>query len=57
MTRGQLEDPAVGAALLEQIPLGRFLTPDEVATAVLYASTATGLTGSSLIIDGGWTAK
>jgi NAD(P)-dependent dehydrogenase (short-subunit alcohol dehydrogenase family) len=43
----------------ERIPLGRLGTPDEVASAALFlASPAAALvTGTSLIVDGGWTAQ
>lgn len=59
MTAAQLDDPEVGPALLAQIPQGRFGSPEEVAEAVLFAaSPAAGLiTGSSLLLDGGWTAQ
>jgi NAD(P)-dependent dehydrogenase (short-subunit alcohol dehydrogenase family) len=59
MTAAQLDDPEIGGALLAQIPAGRFGTPEEVAAAVVYAaSPAAGLvTGTSLVIDGGWTAR
>jgi NAD(P)-dependent dehydrogenase (short-subunit alcohol dehydrogenase family) len=59
MTAAQLDDPAIGPALLEQIPLGRFATLEQVAAAVVYAASdaAGALTGTSLVIDGGWTAK
>lgn len=55
----QLDDPAVGPALLAQIPGGRFGTAEEVASAVVYAASpaAALMTGSSLILDGGWTAR
>ena len=41
-----------------QIPLGRIGTVEEVASAALFlASPAAALvTGSSLLVDGGWTA-
>ncbi len=44
---------------LNNIPLGRFATESDIATAVVYlASQASSMmTGSSLVIDGGWTAK
>lgn len=39
-------------------PVGRMGTPEEIAAAVLYLSSdeATFITGSALIIDGGWSA-
>lgn len=59
MTAAQLDDPAASAALLDQIPLGRFATVDDVAAAVVFAASdeAAMLTGSSLVVDGGWTAR
>jgi NAD(P)-dependent dehydrogenase (short-subunit alcohol dehydrogenase family) len=59
MTAAQLDDPEVGPALLGQIPLGRFGTVEEVAGAVVYAASpaAALMTGTSLVLDGGWTAR
>lgn len=59
MTAAQLDDPEVGPALLAGIPLGRFGTPEEVAGAGVFAasSSAALMTGSSLVLDGGWTAR
>jgi NAD(P)-dependent dehydrogenase (short-subunit alcohol dehydrogenase family) len=59
LTAAQLDDPRIGPALLEQIPQGRFGTAEEVGAAVAFAaSPAAGLmTGSSLVLDGGWTAR
>ena len=59
MTAAQLDDPMVGAALLAQIPAGRFASVQEIAEAVLFAASpaASLMTGTSLIIDGGWTAQ
>jgi NAD(P)-dependent dehydrogenase (short-subunit alcohol dehydrogenase family) len=39
-------------------PVGRMGTPEEIAAAVLYLASdqATFITGSALIIDGGWSA-
>ena len=44
---------------LTNIPLGRFATESDVATAITFLSSdaSSMITGSSLIIDGGWTAK
>jgi NAD(P)-dependent dehydrogenase (short-subunit alcohol dehydrogenase family) len=59
MTAAQLDDPDIGPGLLARIPYGRFGTPQDVASAVLYAASpaASMMTGSSLMLDGGWTAQ
>jgi NAD(P)-dependent dehydrogenase (short-subunit alcohol dehydrogenase family) len=57
MTRPFLADPGARTAIVEQIPLGRLGTPDEVAAAVLFAAQSTLMTGASLRVDGGWTAR
>jgi NAD(P)-dependent dehydrogenase (short-subunit alcohol dehydrogenase family) len=59
MTATQLEDPEIGGEFLAQIPRGRFGEVDEVARAVVFAASpaASLMTGSSLILDGGWTAR
>ena len=46
-------------SVLKNIPLGRLATESDVATAVVYLSSnaSSMITGSSLVIDGGWTAK
>ena len=42
----------------ERVPLTRMLSPREIADAVLYLSgdTSSGITGTSLVVDGGYTA-
>jgi NAD(P)-dependent dehydrogenase (short-subunit alcohol dehydrogenase family) len=44
---------------LNNIPLGRIATESDVATAITYLSSnaSSMITGTSIIIDGGWTAK
>lgn len=44
--------------LLSRIPLGRFGVPEELVSAALFlASDASGfMTGSTVVVDGGWTA-
>jgi NAD(P)-dependent dehydrogenase (short-subunit alcohol dehydrogenase family) len=53
-----LDDPNTRKWILNRIPLGRVGTVEEVALAVVFlASSAAALvTGSSLLVDGGWTA-
>ena len=45
--------------MLNNIPLRRFATLSDVATAVVFLSSdaSSMITGSSILIDGGWTAK
>ena len=52
-----LGDPDARARMLARIPLGRFVTPEEVAAAVLYLASpeAASVTGHTLLVDGGVT--
>jgi NAD(P)-dependent dehydrogenase (short-subunit alcohol dehydrogenase family) len=58
LTEPFFQDPDTRKWILDRIPRGRAGTLDEVANAVVFlASPAAGLvTGSSLLVDGGWTA-
>ena len=58
-TSGMFEDPEFKAFVLDLIPLKRLGQPEDVAAAVVYlASPAAGMvTGTSLLVDGGWTAR
>jgi NAD(P)-dependent dehydrogenase (short-subunit alcohol dehydrogenase family) len=59
MTAPFLADPAFRADVERRIPLGRIGRVEDVTGAVVYlASPAAALvTGTSLVVDGGWTAE
>ena len=59
MTERRREDPEAYALMRSRIPLGRFAEPIEIANAVLYlASDESGyVTGSEVVVDGGWIAQ
>ena len=52
-------DPAKSAALLAQTPLGRYAKSEEIAAAALYicSDAAAYMTGTDMLIDGGWCAQ
>src|SRR6516162_5550950 len=58
LTKPFFDDPKTRKWILDRIPLGRAGTVEDVAHAVVFlASPAASLvTGSSLLVDGGWTA-
>ncbi len=59
MTEARRRDPANYRLMVSRIPLGRYGEPDEVAYGVLYLASdeSAYVTGSELVIDGGWTAQ
>ena len=59
MTQRRRENPTNYERMLSRIPMGRYGEPEEVANGVLYlASDESGwVTGSELVMDGGWTAQ
>lgn len=59
LTHDRLNDPAIGGDLLARIPMGRFGQIQDVVGAVVFlASPAAALiTGTTLMVDGGWTAQ
>jgi len=59
LTSPMLDDPVFSRFVLDMIPLGEVGTVDDVAAAVLYLSSrgARMVTGHSLLVDGGWTAR
>lgn len=52
-----LSDPANRDRMLARIPSGRFITPEDVAAAVIYLASpaAASVTGHTLVVDGGIT--
>jgi len=59
MTKKFLKNKKFKNNMLKNIPLGRFADVSDVATAVAFlaSDSASMITGSSIMIDGGWTAK
>ena len=59
LTRPMLEQPEFQQSVIASIPLGHTGTPEDVAHAVAFLASgkASLITGSSLLVDGGWTAR
>ena len=59
LTRPMLEDPDFKQFVMSKIPLGELADPGDVANAVVYLASdlAKMVTGTSLVVDGGWTAQ
>jgi cyclopentanol dehydrogenase len=59
MTERRRADPEQNQLMVSRIPLGRYGQPIEVALGVLYLASdeSSFVTGSELVIDGGWTAQ
>jgi NAD(P)-dependent dehydrogenase (short-subunit alcohol dehydrogenase family) len=58
LTEPMFEDKEFYNEVLSRIPLGKVGTPDDVVGAVLYlvSDSADLVTGSSILVDGGWVA-
>lgn len=58
LTRALLDEPATKKDLLDRMPMGRFGRVGDVTGAVLYLASdwSDMVTGSALMVDGGWTA-
>jgi NAD(P)-dependent dehydrogenase (short-subunit alcohol dehydrogenase family) len=59
LTRPMLENPEFMHSVLSSIPLGHTGTPEDVAEAVAFLASGKAklITGSSLLVDGGWVAR
>jgi len=59
MTEARRANPEIYKTMVSRIPLGRYGEPEEVALGVLYLASdeSSFVTGSELVIDGGWTAQ
>ena len=59
MTKKFLKDKKFEKKMLENIPLNRFANLSEIASSVVFMASdaASMITGTSLLVDGGWTAK
>ena len=59
MTERMTSQPAIREALMGNTPLGRIGTVDDIAYGVLFLASeeSSFMTGSELVIDGGWTAQ
>jgi NAD(P)-dependent dehydrogenase (short-subunit alcohol dehydrogenase family) len=59
MNQVLMNDPAVYQAFIAKVPVGRWAQPEELGPAIVYLCSpgSAFVTGTSLTIDGGWTAQ
>ncbi len=59
MTQARRGDPGNYERMISRIPMGRYGEPEEIANGVLYLASdeSRWVTGSELVLDGGWTAQ
>ena len=58
MTKKFLKDKKFKKDTLNKIPMGKFAELSDVATAVAFlaSDSSSMITGTSILVDGGWTA-
>lgn len=58
-TAERLDDPEYYSSVVNRIPANRVAEIQDVAGAVIYLASAAGnmVTGTTLLVDGGWTAQ
>jgi NAD(P)-dependent dehydrogenase (short-subunit alcohol dehydrogenase family) len=59
MNLALMSDPQVSAQFLSNVPVGRWGTPEEIGALACYlcSDSAGFITGTDILIDGGWTAR
>ncbi len=59
MTRPALADPDFRKGIIDSIPMGHLARIEDIAAAVVFLASpaAAMITGTSLLVDGGWTAR
>ena len=59
MTQGMFEDPEFRRFVYDMVPMNDLPTPEDIAQAILFLVSpgARFVTGDSLKVDGGWTAR
>lgn len=59
MVKAYLKNKKLKNEMIKKIPLGRVAKDSDVATAVAFlaADSSSMITGTSLFVDGGWTAQ
>ena len=59
LTRPMFAEPEFAKWVMERIPLGRLGQLEETSAAIVFVASdaASLMTGTSLVVDGGWTAQ
>ena len=57
--RNMTREQVINDVMLERQPTKQFVTPEQVAGCAVFlcSDAATQMTGSNLVVDGGWTAQ